>query len=218
MNDQPAAETSTVDTEPKVASTTVSQPEDWAKLAQEYKEQRDTYQNRFTGLQGKYQQELAKWNDSGKELTSKVSSLEAEIAKVTGEKEGSETQLTALQTDYEQASSDLEITKSQLGRLRIITDQFPDLLKFEGKSLLPDGNGDELVEQLTSFREMLGEQGKKAAADLIEGITPPAKAKEVDKNAQDYWTEALSALQAGEPDEHNRLMDLFYEAGGPEEK
>ena len=165
MSDQPAAETSIVDTseakvEESTASTPARQPEDWAQLATEYKEQRDTYQNRFTGLQGKYQQELAKWTDNNDELTAKVKTLEADLVKLTGEKEGSETELSTLKTDYEQASSDLEINQSQLDRLKIITSQFPDLLNFEGKSLLPDGSGDELVEQLTSFREMLGELGK----------------------------------------------------------
>jgi len=222
MSDQPAAETSTVDTsevkvEESAASTTARQPEDWAQLATEYKEQRDSYQNRFTGLQGKYQQELAKWTDNNDELTAKVKTLEANLVKLTGEKEGSDTELSTLKTDYEQASSDLEINQSQLDRLKIITSQFPDLLNFEGKSLLPDGSGDELVEQLASFREMLGEQGKKAAVDLMEGVTPAAKTKEVDKSAQEYWDDALKALSAGEPDEHNRLMDKYFEVGGPGE-
>ena len=222
MSDQPAAETSTVDTsevkvEESAASTTARQPEDWAQLATEYKEQRDSYQNRFTGLQGKYQQELAKWTDNNDELPAKVKTLEANLVKLTGEKEGSDTELSTLKTDYEQASSDLEINQSQLDRLKIITSQFPDLLNFEGKSLLPDGSGDELVEQLASFREMLGEQGKKAAVDLMEGVTPAAKPKEVDKSAQEYWDDALKALSVGEPDEHNRLMDKYFEVGGPGE-
>jgi len=219
MADQPAAETTTEVTAPG-ATSTGGQPEgDWKSLADEYKRQAEDYKSRFNGMQGKYQQELEKWNGTNTELSTAKATLEAQLQNVTGEREGFEAQFKAAQTNLEQAQSELQTTKAQHDRLRLLTAKFSDLLPYEyggpnNTSLLPEGTGEALETQLSAFQKMLGEQGKNNALKALEGVTPPAVPKEGgEPSVDEAWGNVLKAMGTDAYDEtYSKWVDLKQSA------
>jgi len=220
MTDQvPAAAAAEATPAPQGAGATGEQPgSDWKRLADEYKQQADEYKQRFTGMQSKYQQELAKWTEQNDQATTRAKTLEAQVQQLSGVKEGAEMQLKALQEQHETATGELDILKDSHERLRLITGEFNDLLQFEAQGLLPDGNGEELRGKLSTFRDMLGKQGKQEALKQLEGLSPAAAPKEGSApSVDDAWATVLKAMQSDDPavydEAYNEYMKLSTKEG-----
>jgi hypothetical protein len=128
----------------------------------------DTWRTRFTGLQGKYQQEQAKWvADAGK-----LTDLDGQFKTLTGEREALALEIGTLKKSVGDLSGAQSALQAQHDRLRLIATEYPALLGYEKDGLLPAGSGDELKALLGKFVERLKVQGLSNTA--ADGATPPA--------------------------------------------
>jgi len=179
-----------------------------ARLEAEKKAQE--FQNRFTGLQGKYQQEQGKWSDD----VSKMMNLQDQLSEVAGIREQLDVQVKTLQEQLDTTATEREIANSQLERLQIVTTEFPTLVPFLQDDLIPDASGDDLRAKLAKMTERLGEvqisSQKKVIDDLKEGATPPpAGGGSNDDSAESLLQEATAAMVAGDISKYNTLFDQY---------
>jgi SMC interacting uncharacterized protein involved in chromosome segregation len=168
------------------------------------------YKSRFTGLQGKYQSELQKWQAEN----TKLFDVTEQLSKLNGERDSLATQFDAFKVKHGELESAKGVLEEQYGRLRTIATEFPDLLVFEKDSLLPDGTGDELKKKLEAFRGKLKDLGQAQAVQAITGASPTAPTPQAPKSSLDLWNQAKQALAEGRIDEYHKLYDEYIKLPG----
>jgi len=164
----------------------------------------ESWKNRFTGLQGTYQREQAKWtNDSGR-----ISEFEKQIAALSDERTTLQTQIAEL-TPYK---AEVGTLKAQQERQKIIVGEFPDLFPFEVDGLLPDGTGDELRRKLTAMRTRLEASNSGALDKRLSGSVPPPPGGAPPSGPQELLKASLAAFKKGDMAEYQRLQTEYYQS------
>jgi hypothetical protein len=186
-----------------VAGATGSQP-DLVKALNEAQE----WRTRFTGLQGKYQQEQAKW--AGDSV--KLMELTEQLTKLTGEKEATSLELTSAKEKLDTLATEKELAQLQLERLNIVTNEFPSLIPFLKDDLIPDDTGDELREKLKKLDAKLLEIKGDVKAEHVKGASPPSSPPPAGNTPQALLTQAKEAMVAGNIAEYNRLYDMYIQS------
>ncbi len=188
------------------APTSATQPQtDWESQA-------NPYRTRFTGLQGKYQQEKEKWTGDLQTVNTKLFDANEALTKLSGEHAALKTQFDALGVKKGERDDAYGVMEEKLGRLTTIATEFPDLLPFYKDGLLPEGTGDDLKTKLAAFRARLGDLGKQQAADALAGASPTAPTPQPPKSSSDLWEQAKKALSEGKLDEYQKLYDEYVKA------
>ena len=171
-----------------------------AELVKAKKESSD-WLARFTGMQGKYQQEKKKWDEAAGDL----SGLPTQLSDL-------QTQMDSLQTKYDDgqvqlaaAQREKELTDLSLERKNIIFKEFPGLISFEGDGLLPEGTGDDLRTKLGAFNDKMTKIGGDQFETLLSGSSV-IKPKADDPGAKSVLDEALQAYNKGDM----ALYDTLY--------
>ncbi len=186
------------------------QPEgEQAKLA-ELARQAEEWRTRFTGLQGKYQQEQRKWADD----SAKVLELADTLNRLTGEKEAMGISLTQLTEKAEQAELEREVARAELERVKIVTTEFPDLVPFLGDELLPDGAGDELRGKLKLFSDKIGAIKQEKITNIAKGSSPNDAPTAQDKSSQALLAQAIDAFRKGDNAGYNDLYQQYVKSLG----
>jgi len=160
------------------------------------------YKKRFSGLQGTYQRDKAKWHtadDTIKEFEERAGLWEDERSK-----------LTARVEELETSQVELDVTKASLERLQIIATEFPALLSLESDGLLPDAVGDDLREKLESMSEHLVKTGKKAIEQNLEGSVPRIKGEDP-STIEELERARVAAFKKGDMEEYDRLSNEYYQ-------
>jgi hypothetical protein len=189
---------------------TAAQPGgDQAKLAEALK-QAEEWRTRFTGLQGKYQQEQKKWADDA----ARVMELGDILAKVTGEKEALGLSISELTEKADTAATEAALAQSQLERIKMVTVEFPDLVPFLGDELLPDGTGDELREKLKLFSGKIEGIKKDKITDIARGSSPSDTPKPQDKSSQALLQQAIEEFRKGNTAGYNDLYQQYMNSLG----
>jgi len=193
-NELPTPDSTTPGTSPAAPGTS-DQQADWQKQAGEW-------QKRFTGLQSKYQQEQQKWVAD----TGKLADYEANLTKVTGEREALALTYKSTQEALDAAKTESEVAIANLNRLKILTQpEYIDLLTFETKGLLPDGDGDELKAKLTEFKNVLTATGKAAVQQVSSSAPPPPPSPAPDKSLKEIDNQIYEALKNGDSAKYEEL-------------
>ena len=193
-------------TDPTViaAGTTGNQPELKSMFESATKEA-ETWRTRFTGLQGKYQQEQAKWvGDSAK-----LMELTEQLNKLSGEKDASTLELTTVKEQLDVLATEKEVATAALERLNIITSEFPSLIPFLKDDLIPDDTGDVLREKLKKLDSRIDEIKGTAKTEHAQGASPGTTPSPAGNSPQALLKQAQDAMRAGNMAEYNRLYDLY---------
>lgn len=202
MTDQNDAGLTPAPTAP-VAGATGNQP-DLVKALNDAQE----WRNRFTGLQGKYQQEQAKWAGD----SAKLMELTEQLNKLSGDKEASIIELTATKEQLDTLTTEKEVALANLERLNIITSEFPSLIPFLKDDLIPDDTGDALREKLKKLDVRIGEIKGNAKEEHKEGASPTNPPAPAGNSPQALLKQAHDAMRAGNISEYNRLYDLYVQS------
>ncbi len=166
------------------------------------------WRQRFAGLQAKFQKE----HDTHEALKASKFDLEQKLTTVTGDLEAAKLNLTKGQELQGKTVTELEGLKTANARMQLIFKEFPGLVEYEAKGLLPTGQGDELKTKLTDFTALLKAQGAAAAQQIVAGAIPPAPTTGGPRTAQDILREANQALREGKRDLYDKLYDEFIKA------
>lgn len=170
-----------------------------AELAKVTKESNE-WLSRFTGMQGKYQQEKKKWDDASGDLSglpTQLSDLQTQMDTLQTKFDDGQIQISALQAEKDFANQSLE-------RKNIIFKEFPGLISFEGDGLLPEGVGEDLRTKLTAFNDKMTKLGGDQFETLLSGSSP-AKPNASDESAQGSFDEAKKAFRSGDTEAYNTL-------------
>lgn len=173
---------------------------DYKALYEAQLRESNEWKGRFTGLQGKYQQEQTKW-------TSDAAALQEAIGQKTAvlqEKTTVEGLLGTTKEQLDAANSELEIHKNMVARYNIIVSDFPDLLPF--LDILPDGSGDELKGRLTTFRERMSLYGTGKVAEFKKGAAPPAP-QAAETSEEGLLKQLTAASKSGDLNLYNQIYD-----------
>ena len=190
------------------AAPTAGQPVDWQKQAEDS-------QKRFAGLQAKYQQEQAKWQADA----AKLLDFEGQLKQITGEKEAAILLHQSVQEKLDAASTDVEVTKANLERLKILTKpDYIELLPFEQQGILPDGNGEDLEAKLKSFLAVLQARGQAVVKQLQGAAPPPPPAPAQQADAKGLRAQAIEALKNGDTAKYQDLIDQAIKAMSTQKK
>lgn len=166
------------------------------------------WRSRHGGLQGKYQQEQEKWQGDA----TKITTLEATLQALRGEKEGLDVTLKSLTEAKTAAEQEAAKVRGRVERFELLAGEFPHLLQFEAKGLLPEGRGDELKTKLNTFSEQLKQLGVEALKNFQAGATPPPPTAPPANSPDALKAAAFKASREGNESEYNRLMDEYYQA------
>jgi hypothetical protein len=165
--------------------------------------------NVYTGLQTKHEKEvLAHKADVDALSTANTKATEFEASLKTLQSQFDETK-----TKYETATTNLTVEQTRNQRLNLIMAEFPDLVSFEGKGLLPTATSpEELKTKLLSFQETIGITRKQQKAEDLAGTspTPGQKGNGENPTAQQVLAKAREAQRAGKFQEYNQYMDEYY--------
>ena len=170
------------------------------------KKESNEWLSRFTGMQGKYQQEKKKWEEASGDLSglpTKLTDLQTEKDDLQSKYDDTQTQLLATQTEKDIAELSLE-------RKNIIFKEFPGLISFEGDGLLPDGTGEDLRTKLTAFNEKMTKIGGDQFEALLSGASPE-KPKASEDDASSILNEALKAFREGDMTTYDTLYGKHLE-------
>jgi hypothetical protein len=179
---------------------------DWkAKYDQAVLESQE-YQKRFTGLQGKYQQELERW----KQDSTKVTDLSTQLQAAITQKVDVDTQLATTKEQQDRLQTELEVTKATNARMTLIITKFPQLVPF--LDVLPDGSAEELEPKLQAFADKLDKFGSMTSGEFKKGETPPAPQGKVPGDAATLWKQVLEAAQKGDMVAYNSLYAEYLKA------
>jgi hypothetical protein len=163
----------------------------------------------YTGLQKKHETEVLAHKadvDALNATNQKLSEFEATLKTLQGQHD-------EFKTKYETAAVELNTEKSRNERLGLIMSEFPELVSFEGKGLLPAASSlDELKTKLTTFQETIGQQRKQQKQEDLSGTspTPGQKGNGENPTAQQILAKAREAQRAGKFQEYNQYMDEYY--------
>lgn len=177
-----------------------------AKLDAKSRESNE-WMTRFTGMQGKYQQEKKKWEESAGDLSKlpdQLSGLQTQFNDLQSMYDESQTQILALQTEKEIAEHSLE-------RKNIIFKEFPGLIPFEADGLLPDGTGDEFREKLSAFNEKMTKIGGDAFEAIVAGSSPPQPKSSETLGTQEILNEALKSFREGDMETYDNLYGQYLQ-------
>jgi chromosome segregation ATPase len=168
-------------------------------------QEKETYKNRFTGLQGKYQQESEKW----KKDTDALNNLNTTVTTLTTAKTAAEQKAAQLAEEIDAQKTDLELANAQVERYTTVLHDFPQLLPF--MDVLPDGNGDEFKARLKTFAERLNQVGATGLVNINAGGTPPSPPASAGSKA-DLLKQAQQAAHEGRISDYNTLYDQYLKA------
>lgn len=204
-----AADPTTAPTTPPPDAGAQGNLPDYKALYEQSEKDKTNWQARFTGLQGKYQQEQTKWADD----ITKMTDIESQLGDVSGIREQLDLQVTGLKEQLDTATTEKEISESQLERLTIVTTEFPTLVPFLQDDLIPDDTGEPLREKLVKMTTRLEEAAnvshQQIVDDLAEGATPPPAGGANPPTAPDLMKEATEAMIAGDIAKYNTLYDQY---------
>lgn len=186
------------------AGSSSNQP-DYRALYDQAKKEEETWRNRFTGLQGKYQTEQKKWQEDN----ARLADTESSYKKVLGEHEA--TSMTLKQIAEEKAQRELELnkTKSELERFKIVATEYPDLLPMEKDGLLPSSTGDELRKQLAALQGHLKGVKIEAVKENASGSSPSNPPGSSRASASDLLKQATQAMLSGNQAEYDKLYNAY---------
>jgi len=177
------------------------------------------WEKKYKNLQPLYQN----LKESEKSWDTERQQLKGQIDEMGQRVEEFEAQITTLNGQIEegqQKSQGLEVEKTDLNkaleRNQIIMSQFPDLVSYESKGLLPkDKEGDDLVQSLNDFRSLLSEAGAKNIQDQSAGFTPGHEHQSGGRNqadtAESLQDKIIQANQSGNFDEAIRLTNILVD-------
>jgi hypothetical protein len=205
-----ADETNTSAAETGAGGTGQAAPAPAAQPVVDWESPTNPYKSRFTGLQGKYQSELQKWQAEN----AKLFDVNEQLTKISGERDALATQFDAFKVKHGELEDAKGVLEEKLGRITTIATEFPDLLAFEKDGLLPDGVGDDLKKKLEAFRGKLKDLGQAQAVQAITGASPTAPTPQPPKSSDELWNQAKAALAAGNIDEYHKLYDEYIKLPG----
>lgn len=175
-----------------------------ASLA-EAKKEAETWQGRFTGLQGKYQTDQKRWAED----SARVLELDTTLKTKTGDQEKTLLELEQVRKSLAEQTGKVDVVQTALDRLKLVTGEYPELLSFEHKGLLPAGTGDELKAKLTDFKAQLGDQIK----GLYTGNVPPPPPAPAGKPSKEQLEkEMVAAGKANNWAKYEELRGQLYAA------
>lgn len=172
---------------------------DYEALARQLQKDVETWQTRFTGMQGTYAREKAKWDSDNKRL----GEVSTQLAALTQENETlkSITELTSGSASLYKA--ELENYKAQVERSKVLISKFPHLLSFEAEGLLPDGTGPEFEAKLKTFSDRLQTLGVDTLKKQVAGSAPPPPGGGASKTKEEAWKQVQQYLREGKTSEYN---------------
>jgi hypothetical protein len=206
MSDQ----TNTSAADAGAGGTSQAAPAPAAQPVIDWESPQNPYKTRFTGLQGKHQQEQQKWQAE----SAKLFDVTEQLTKLSGEKDSLAAQFDTFKVKHGDLEDAKGVLEEQLGRLKTIATEYPDLLAFEKDGLLPDGTGDELKAKLTAFRGKLKDMGQQQAVQAIAGASPTAPTPSQPKSSTDLWNQAKQALTEGKIEEYHKLYEEYIKTTG----
>lgn len=166
----------------------------------------NNWRSRFTGLQGKYQQEQEKWADDA----NKLHNIETQFSEVSGIREQLELTIQGLNEQLDSAQTESVVAKEELDRLHMVTVEFPELVPFLQDDLIPDGAGDELRTKLQAMSTRIASLQETTVAKHVEGASPSQKPASADtKNPTNLLNQAFEAMRDGNIAEYNKLYDEY---------
>jgi hypothetical protein len=181
---------------------------DYKVLYNDAQKESASWRSRFTGLQGKYQQEQEKWADD----VGKLTDIQGQLDEVSGIREQLDIQVKTLGEQLTTAQSESEINKGELERVTVVTSEFPQLVPFLKDGLIPDAAGDELRTKLKSMSERIDEIKTVEEDEHVAGATlddqPPAAGK---KGPTALLTQAIDAMKKGDTEAYNDLYSQYLE-------
>jgi len=191
-------------TEP-AAGTAGNQP-DYKSLYEQMQKDAQAWKQRFTGLQGKYQQEQARWADDASHLVD----VQSQLDELSGIREQLEVTVSTLNEQLDTARTEGVVAQEELERVRLVTTEFPQLVPFLQDDLLPDGAGDELREKLKTMSTRIDSIKESRVAEHVEGASPSSKpaASPID-SAQSLLQQASAAMREGKLDDYQSLYDQY---------
>ena len=184
----------------------------------------DNWEDRFKGLQPKYQQAVETYKTDKEawdkdrinllgqvsESETKLKSAQDEVKKLTEDAETSGTGKTEMQTQ-------IDTLGKQLERNTLIMSEYPDLSLFEAKGMLPkDVEGEELKTALNEFRTLMGSAAIDALKDRDAGDTGDQDvstgSRSQGKDIGSLQELLMKANAEGDAKEIKRVTDLLVEA------
>jgi len=173
----------------------------------DYEKQTTEWQKRFTGLQGKYQQEQDRWKATQATIATELDTAKSELARWQADKKLTDDALSTLQSRYDTDITELDIMRARTSRLDLLVKEFPELLPLESKGALPDGvEAEELRPKLTALREALGQRTVAVAA----GATPPSPGGSPASTTDELQKLANEATTKGDLLAANKYWDEYF--------
>lgn len=157
---------------------------------------------RFTGLQGKYQQEQERWTKTEQAKAA----AEAKVNTLIGEKEALSLQHSTAVANAATLAQAKQVAEAQVARINLIASKFQPLLPFEAKGLLPPAaTAEELEIKLVDFAAQLKGLSAEAVQSFSNGSVPPPPASATANTSAALFKQANVAMKAGNMDDYNRL-------------
>lgn len=211
MSDQTSTAGDTTATTGTPPAAQGSQP-DYKSLYEQANKDATEWRNRFSGLQGKYQQEQNKWTTDAGTLID----LQSKFSEVTGLREQLEIQNKELSEQLETAASEKDILNANLERITIVTTEFPDLVPFLKDGLIPDESGDELRTKLGILQTRINEIKTTSTEQVVNRVTsggsPNGSPASISNSPSELLKQAIDAMRQGKIEEYNELYNRYLES------
>lgn len=162
------------------------------------------------------QQKLQEANDARTPLMDEVATTKATVETLRSQVEELTTSKTTLEASLNEAKALTEAQQAKIDRTNYIIADYPHLLSFEAKGLLPDATPEKLPEVLKNFAELLGAQETAAKEEFSTGHTdPPTGKDELKKRTTEViQREMNAAMMAGKLPEYENLRREYFESLG----
>ena len=202
-------------TNPGNTGTETQTPIDVVKLSQDLKAAQEALAEKdkqYRGLQTTYNT-LYKSNAEivaeKATLAAEMETLQNQISQAQGNEGTFQQQIEALKKENETLQGNLQQLETAGKRSDLILKEYPDLLPFEQKGLLPEFDGDEdaFKGKLDTFKEALSLQAKEAVDDELSGSGPDLTGGDNSAPDRDKVMDEMLRI-AGDPNKIDRYREL----------
>lgn len=186
-----------------VSDSASSQPTDWEGRYKGLQKTYDKLRLDMEALRAKYEEMLG----TSETNVQRIKALEAEKSTLEGKSQ-------TLEGEKSQLEARIKTQEALAERTRVVIDEFPDLVAFEGKGLLPDSSDiTVLKEKLNQFREALGSRVEHGVADKLKGVTPktPTSQPATKRSKETVYAEAIRLAGSRDENDRRKYDDLMTE-------